>query len=124
MPAEQREKKPESDYHLQMTEELRRDVGGLCNYSDAMLMLGRKEGMAEGMEKGMAKGRAEGEFAMLVSLVRKNLLEDRGGRIFCLLPDDYKVVNDYLLILPGLIAPGVYFAFSRDLRHWYPGIRR
>ena len=66
MPVEQREKKLESDYHLRMTEELRKDVGGVCNYSDAMLMLGRKEGRAE--------GRAEGEFATLVSLVRKNLL--------------------------------------------------
>ena len=66
MPLEQRRKRLESDYHLQMTEELRKDVGGMCNYSDAMLMLGRKEGRAE--------GRAEGEFATLVSLVRKNLL--------------------------------------------------
>ena len=66
MPAEQRRKRLESDYHLQMTEELRKDVGGMCNYSDAMLMLGRKEGREQ--------GRAEGEFATLVSLVRKNLL--------------------------------------------------
>ncbi len=66
MPVEQREKKLESDYHLQMTEDLRKDVDGLCNYSDAMLMLGRKEGRAE--------GRAEGEFNALVSLVKKNLL--------------------------------------------------
>ena len=43
MPVEQWEKELENEYHLQMTEELRKDVGGLCNYSDAMLMLGRKE---------------------------------------------------------------------------------
>ena len=86
MPVEQREKKLESDYHLQMSEELRKDVGGMCNYSDAMLMLGRKEGRAEGIAEGVVKGRAEGiaegvvkgraegEFATLVSLVRKGLL--------------------------------------------------
>ncbi len=49
---EQREKELENEYHLQMTEELRKDVGGLCNYSDAMLMLGRKEGIEIGQQQG------------------------------------------------------------------------
>ena len=53
-------------------------MSGMCNYSDAMLMLGRKEGRAEGLAEGRvegrAEGRAEGEFATLISLVRKNLL--------------------------------------------------
>lgn len=49
-----------------MTEEVGKDVDGVCNYSDAMLVLGEKKGRAE--------GRAEGEFVTLVSLVRKNLL--------------------------------------------------
>ena len=52
MPVEQREKELENEYHLQMTEELRKDVGGLCNYSDAMLMLGRKEGIEIGQQQG------------------------------------------------------------------------
>jgi len=66
MPVEQREEKLERDYHLQMTEDLRKDVGGLCNYSDAMLMLGEK--------KGREKGREEGKMDTLIDLVRKNLL--------------------------------------------------
>ena len=74
IPVEEREKKLETDYHLQMTEELRKDVGGMCNYSDAMLMLGRNEGRAEGIAEGMTKGRAEGVFSTLVDLAKKNLL--------------------------------------------------
>ena len=58
----------------------------MCNYSDAMLMLGRNEGRAEGIAEGMTKGRAEGiaegmtkgraegVFSTLVDLAKKNLL--------------------------------------------------
>ena len=71
MPVEQREKELENDYHLQMTEELRKDVGGMCNYSDAMLMLGRNEGRAE--------GRVEGEkrlSALITKLIAMNRFDD------------------------------------------------
>ena len=60
MPVEQREKELENEYHLQMTEELRKDVGGLCNYSDAMLMLGRKEGIEIGQKRGIEIGQKRG----------------------------------------------------------------
>ena len=36
MPVEQREKELEKDYRLQMTEDVRKDVGTMCNYSDAI----------------------------------------------------------------------------------------
>ena len=75
MPVEQREKELENEYHLQMTEELRKDVGGLCNYSDAMLMLGRKEGIEigqkRGIEIGQKLGQQQGAVMQLIRSVRK-----------------------------------------------------
>ncbi len=32
------------DYHIQMTEELKEDVNNMCNYSDAILRMGKEEG--------------------------------------------------------------------------------
>ena len=75
MPVGQREKELENEYHLQMTEELRKDVGGLCNYSDAMLMLGRKEGIEigqkRGIEIGQKLGQQQGAVMQLIRSVRK-----------------------------------------------------
>ena len=71
MPVEQREKELENEYHLQMTEELRKDVGGLCNYSDAMLMLGRKEGIEIGQKRGIEIGQQQGAVMQLIRSVRK-----------------------------------------------------
>ena len=68
---EQREKELENEYHLQMTEELRKDVGGLCNYSDAMLMLGRKEGIEIGQKRGIEIGQQQGAVMQLIRSVRK-----------------------------------------------------
>ena len=68
---EQREKELENEYHLQMTEELRKDVGGLCNYSDAMLMLGRKEGIEIGQKRGIEIGQQQGALMQLIRSVRK-----------------------------------------------------
>ena len=47
MPVEQREKELEKDYHLQMTEDVRKDVGTMCNYSDAIWMRGIEKGAYE-----------------------------------------------------------------------------
>ena len=47
MPVEQREKELEKDYHLQMTEDVREDVGKMCNYSDAIWMRGIEKGAYE-----------------------------------------------------------------------------
>ena len=71
MPVEQREKELENEYHLQVTEELRKDVGGLCNYSDAMLMLGRKEGIEIGQKRGIEIGQQQGAVMQLIRSVRK-----------------------------------------------------
>ena len=48
MPIEQREKTLQADYHLRMTEELREDVISVCNYSDAMIMKGDRQGQIKG----------------------------------------------------------------------------
>ena len=47
MPVEQREKELEKDYHLQMTEDVRKDVETMCNYSDAIWMRGIEKGAYE-----------------------------------------------------------------------------
>ena len=47
MPVEQREKELEKDYHLQMTEDVRKDVGKMCNYSEAIWMQGKDIGAYE-----------------------------------------------------------------------------
>ncbi len=51
MPVEQREKTLQADYHLQMTEELREDVNNVCNYSDAMIMIGEQRGEQRGEQQ-------------------------------------------------------------------------
>ena len=66
MPVEQREKELERDYHLQMTEDVRKDVGKVCNYSEAIWM--------EGIEKGIAQGKDIGAYETVLDLVRKKLL--------------------------------------------------
>ena len=55
MPVEQRTKELETDFHLQMTEEIREDVSKVCNYSDAMIMLGEKRGEIRGEKRGVIK---------------------------------------------------------------------
>ena len=47
MPVEQREKELEKDYHLQMTGDVRKDVGKMCNYSDAIWTRGIEKGAYE-----------------------------------------------------------------------------
>ena len=66
MPVEQREKELEKDYHLQMTEDVREDVGKMCNYSEAIWM--------QGIEKGMAQGKDIGAYETILDLVRKKLI--------------------------------------------------
>ncbi len=56
MPVEQRTIKLEEDYHLQMTESIREDVSKVCNYSDAMIMLGEQKGEKRGIEIGERRG--------------------------------------------------------------------
>ena len=74
MPVAQREKALERDYHLQMTEELRKDVDGMCNYSDAILMQGIEKGISQGIAQGIAQGKDIGAYETIVDLVRKKLL--------------------------------------------------
>ena len=74
MPVEQREMELERDYHLQMTEELRKDVDGMCNYSDAILMQGIEKGISQGIAQGIAQGKDIGAYETIVDLVRKKLL--------------------------------------------------
>ena len=61
MPVEQRTIKLEEDYHLQMTESIREDVSKVCNYSDAMIMLGEKKGIEIGEQRGEKRGIEIGE---------------------------------------------------------------
>ena len=70
MPVEQREKELEKDYHLQMTEDVREDVGKMCNYSEAIWMQGIEKGMAQGM----AQGKDIGAYETILDLVRKKLI--------------------------------------------------
>ena len=67
---EQREKELERDYHLQMTEDVREDVGKMCNYSEAIWMQGIEKGMAQGM----AQGKDIGAYETILDLVRKKLI--------------------------------------------------
>ena len=70
MPVEQREKELEKDYHLQMTEDVREDVGKMCNYSDAIWMRGIEKGLAQGM----AQGETNGSIKTAAEFVRKKLV--------------------------------------------------
>ena len=75
MPVREREKELEKDYRLQMTEELRKDVDGMCNYSDAI----EAKGIAKGLAEGRAEGRAEGEKrlnTLIARLVSMNRFDD------------------------------------------------
>ncbi len=66
MPVEQREKELEKDYHLQMTEDVREDVGKMCNYSEAIWM--------QGIEKGIAQGETNGSIKTAAEFVRNKLV--------------------------------------------------
>jgi hypothetical protein len=66
MPVEQREKELERDYHLQMTEDVRKDVGKMCNYSEAIWM--------QGIEKGIAQGETNGSIKTAAEFVRNKLV--------------------------------------------------
>ena len=66
MPVEQREKELEKDYHLQMTEDVRKDVGKMCNYSEAIWM--------QGIEKGIAQGETNGSIKTAAEFVRNKLV--------------------------------------------------
>ena len=70
MPVEQREKELEKDYHLQMTEDVREDVGKMCNYSEAIWM----QGIEKGITQGMAQGKDIGAYETILDLVRKKLI--------------------------------------------------
>jgi hypothetical protein len=70
MPVEQREKELEKDYHLQMTEDVREDVGKMCNYSEAIWMRGIEKGLAQGM----AQGETNGSIKTAAEFVRKKLV--------------------------------------------------
>jgi hypothetical protein len=70
MPVEQREKELEKDYHLQMTEDVRKDVGKMCNYSEAIWMQGIEKGIAQGM----AQGETNGSIKTAAEFVRKKLV--------------------------------------------------
>ena len=70
MPVEQREKELEKDYHLQMTEDVRKDVEKMCNYSEAIWM----EGIEKGIAQGMAQGKDIGAYETVLDLVRKKHL--------------------------------------------------
>ena len=74
MPVEQREKELERDYHLQMTEDVRKDVGKMCNYSEAIWMQGIEKGLAQGMAQGMAQGETNGSIKTAAEFVRKKLV--------------------------------------------------
>ena len=71
---EQREKELEKDFHLQMTEDVRKDVGKVCNYSEAIWMEGIEKGIAQGMAQGIAQGKDIGAYETVLDLVRKKLL--------------------------------------------------
>ena len=71
MPVEQRTIKLEEDYHLQMTESIREDVSKVCNYSDAMIMLGEKKGIEIGEKKGIEIGEKRGAIKTLIRMVNK-----------------------------------------------------
>ena len=62
MPVEQREKELERDFHLQMTEDVREDVGKMCNYSEAIWM------------QGIAQGETNGSIKTAAEFVRKKLI--------------------------------------------------
>ena len=62
MPVEQREKELERDLHLQMTEDVREDVGKMCNYSEAIWM------------QGIAQGETNGSIKTAAEFVRKKLI--------------------------------------------------
>ena len=49
-----------------MTEDLRKDVGKMCNYSDAIWM--------QGVEKGIAQGKDIGAYETVLDFVRKKLV--------------------------------------------------
>ena len=55
-PVEEREKILETEYHLQMTEEIKEEVGNVCNYSGALLQRGINQGIVQGMAQGMTQG--------------------------------------------------------------------
>ena len=57
MPVEQREKELEKDYHLQMTEDVRKDVGKMCNYSEAIWMQGIEKGISRASSSAAAEGK-------------------------------------------------------------------
>ena len=72
------EKELEKDYHLQMTEDVRKDVGKMCNYSEAIWMQGIEKGITQGMAQGIAQGMAQGKDIgadeTILDLVRKKLI--------------------------------------------------
>ena len=50
MPVKEREEKLQEEYHLQMTERIREDVNAMCNYSDAILRIGERQGEKRGWD--------------------------------------------------------------------------
>ena len=53
-----------------MTEDVREDVGKMCNYSEAIWMQGIEKGIAQGM----AQGKDIGAYETILDLVRKKLI--------------------------------------------------
>ena len=62
MPIQERQQQLEEDYHLQMTENIRKDVNTVCNYSDAIENIGIRKGMQQGIQQGMQQGMQQGSY--------------------------------------------------------------
>jgi len=53
-----------------MTEDVREDVGKMCNYSEAIWM----QGIEKGITQGMAQGKDIGAYETVLDLVRQKLI--------------------------------------------------
>ena len=61
LPVEERKKRLEEEYRIEINEELRQEMSDVCNLGEGIARRSRAEGKAEGMAEGIAMGKAEGK---------------------------------------------------------------
>ena len=72
--AEEKKKMLTEGFHIDVTEEIDREVSSMCNLSTGIFEKGMEAGIAQGMEAGIARGMEAGRLEALFDLVEDGTL--------------------------------------------------
>ena len=88
---EERQKLIEDEYHIAMTDDIVKDVKIVCNYSEAIELVGREKGRQEGRQEGREEGK--NQTLNLLARLKKELKAHGREREFDAALDDPAVFN-------------------------------